>query len=490
MMKSYLLAPEAHEQAQSIKGMMGGPFINIDRQHSDKIAQLTSDLESDVSSIFKLCDAIAELEKNITNSTGQSLESKYREIPEQIKGMVELFYDHNNMPSVRYFEKLLYEYYYSSEITQSGCLLNSSSDYRPFLLNTPRIEDKQNFFVNKELSSPCYDKLFASRVIPVSIGELAEELNLNESARHRFDDFFSNEPPGSTTQEIMFGSRIRVRYYGHATILLETNDVKILVDPVISYKSNSSQPRFTYSDLPDHIDYVLLTHTHQDHISLETLIQLRHKIGTILVPSNNNGALLDPSIKLGLKYLGFNSVIELSPFDGVNDSNMEIVALPFIGEHADLNIHSKCIYYVRLLQSTFLFAVDTNNLDNALFCRLKSQIKKLDYLFIGMEFRGAPLSWLYGPLMQKQLTRDQDRSRRLSGSDANKAWQIVQTLSPKFAYVYALGQEPWLNYLMALDQNEKESPIVLEANKFVSKCQEHGIVSERLYLQKEFFAEH
>lgn len=274
---------------------------------------------------------------------------------------------------------------------------------------------------------------------------------------------------------------------GEATfLLLQTGNVNILIDPVISYQADNEINRFTYDDLPDCIDYVLLTHNHQDHVSLETLIQLRHKIETVVVPMNNKGSLLDPSLKLMLESLGFNSVVELSSFDKIALSEGEVIALPFLGEHADLNIRSKNIYYLRLLDHTFLFAADANNIDSSLFKNIKNMLNKFDYLFIGIECKGAPLNWLYGPMMQTTLTREQNQSRRLSGSDADKAWELVQILQPKSAYVYSMGQEPWLNYIMALNHDDKASPQIIESDKFVLKCKDSGINSERLYLMKEW----
>ena len=78
--------------------------------------------------------------------------------------------------------------------------------------------------------------------------------------------------------------------------------VSILLDPVLSYTYESSIFAITACsfDLPDHIDYVLITHGHPDHVLFETLSQLRHKIRTILVPRNGDG-LAGPSLKLLLE---------------------------------------------------------------------------------------------------------------------------------------------------------------------------------------------
>ena len=67
-------------------------------------------------------------------------------------------------------------------------------------------------------------------------------------------------------------------------------------DPILAYGlSNPAVPRFSYDHLPEFIDYVVLTHSHMDHIMFETPDSLRHKIKNILVPKCNGGTLQDPS---------------------------------------------------------------------------------------------------------------------------------------------------------------------------------------------------
>src|SRR6185436_19797617 len=119
-------------------------------------------------------------------------------------------------------------------------------------------------------------------------------------------------------------------------------------DPVLSYTYENDISRYTYLDLPDSIDYVLITHNHQDHILFETMLQLRHKIGTIVVPRSSGGALQDPSLKLMLRQIGFANVIELDEMESLDFPQGSITGLPFLGEHADLNIRTKLAYLCRL----------------------------------------------------------------------------------------------------------------------------------------------
>ena len=77
-----------------------------------------------------------------------------------------------------------------------------------------------------------------------------------------------------------------------------------------------------------------------------------------------------------------------------------------------------------------------------------------------MECDGAPLSWLYGPLITKPLDRKVDHSRRLSGSNYERGIEIVKSFNCREAYVYAMGMEPWLRYIMAKEYAPDSDPMI------------------------------
>jgi hypothetical protein len=105
-----------------------------------------------------------------------------------------------------------------------------------------------------------------------------------------------------------------------------------------------------------------------------------------------------------------------------------------------------------------------------------------------MECDGAPLSWLYGPLLTKKLPRDMDGSRRLAGSDCSKGLSLVDIFNPKELYVYAMGQEPWLEFISSIKYTDDSNPIV-QSNKLVKICEERGMIAERLFGEKELLYE-
>ena len=52
------------------------------------------------------------------------------------------------------------------------------------------------------------------------------------------------------------------------------------------------------------------------------------------------------------------------------------------------------------------------------------------------------------------------------------------------AYVYAMGQEPWLGYVTSIKYTDESKPIV-ESNKLVEMCRSRGLQTERLLGTKE-----
>lgn len=489
IMQSYVQNPQIHSQAVKDPKLLGGPFIDLEDQKVDEIKELINQTKKDCQQLILLNDAFKELDRALqSEALGDSLGSHYDRIPTLLKGLIELVYDLNNHPSIRLIEPLIYKKYYSIQ-NQRIALSETNSDFRKFVLSTPRIDQEDEVYLNIPFSDPKLDELFRMKEEPQSLDKIQALLEVPESKQLLFQSFFTTIPPSIADDHNYQGAGIRLRYFGHACILVQTKSVSILFDPVISYPLHTNEvPRYTISDLPDHIDYVVITHNHQDHIMFETLLQLRHKIGSIVFPANHIGALEDPSIKLILKHTGFASLIELKEMETIPLEDGEIMALPFLGEHSDLNIQSKLSYRIKLKDKQFLFAADSNNLDSSLYDHIFNYIGSIDMLFLGMECDGAPLTWLYGPLLSTPLKRTHDRNRTLSGSNFEKAWKIAEKSNCKAAYVYAMGQEPWLSYVMALKYSP-DSPQIIESDKFIQTCKDKGIESERLFGRKEWFIE-
>lgn len=483
IMKSFVSSPDIHVAAVKNPSMRGGPFIDLPKSRVGDVKALLDRTLRDQAHMIEFAESVRRVNEMLDNlAKGQSLEPLYQEMPVNLRGFVELFYGLNGSASMRFIEGLLYKSAYYDPSLQSIELSLIGDDYRPFVFSTPRFEDEQHIHVSLPFESEAIDSLFRMRAEPRTFGQIKEELGLKDSQDQAFLSMLTEEPHPRTPGYA--GDGVRIRYFGHACLLMETRNVTIMTDPLISYKYEAEVDRYTYEDLPEQIDYVLITHTHQDHCLFEHLLQIRHKVKTIVVPRSGGGALEDPSLKMVLNHLGFKNVREIDEMESIEIEDGTITGLPFFGEHGDLNIRTKIAHLVRLKDRSILCAADSNNIDGKLYERVHDLVGDLDVIFIGMECDGAPMSWLYGQLLTKNLERKADQSRRTNGSDFAKALDLVRRFNFKQVYVYAMGQEPWLTFITSIQYTEASKPII-ESNKLVQYCRGHGVASERLYSKKE-----
>jgi len=489
ILNSYIQSPQIHAAAVKNPQMRGGPFIDFNGARVEEAKALRDETVKKQHHMLAFAQAVGELSTMLkTNAKGYSMDALYSQVPDVLKGYVELVYDLNNNPSFRFFESLLYKSKYYNESSQSIALWITNNDERPFVLSTPRLNEPHVLHIDIPFKDAAIDMLSTMRRTPRSIDAVAEALNIKASDRKLFDTFFTQEPP--KPYPAYKGDKIRMRYFGHACILVETKDTSILVDPVISYHGYPTEvSRYSELHLPEKIDYVLITHNHQDHILFETLLALRHKIGHIVVPRNGNGTFQDPSLKLMFNKIGFNNVIEIEEFDTITSANCQITGLPFMGEHSDLDVRTKLCHHVKIGQYSLLFAADSCNVEPKLYEHVSKITGPIDSIFLGMECDGAPLTWLYGPLLTEPLPRDMDNSRRLAGSNYERAKALVNVFNPKELYVYAMGMEPWLEFISSIKYTSESRPIV-HSTQLVEECRLNNIVAERLFGEKELFYEY
>jgi L-ascorbate metabolism protein UlaG (beta-lactamase superfamily) len=483
IMKDYIGNPALHAEAVKNPRMSGGPFVDYGGKRVDEIASLLADTEARFPHLLALSTAISVLDSLLRQEAkGGSLQPLYSKVPDALRGYVELVYDLNSNPSFRLIEGLLYRSPYYDRNAQSLMLALTTGDDRPFVLSTPYLPDARSLEWKVSFDSPEIDWLFRSKKEQRSWSEIQAHIDIPENKYGLLRSMFSDRTPPS--HQRYSGPNIRWRYFGHACILIEADGISMLFDPVLSYTYDTALPRYTYDDLPEYIDYVLITHNHQDHILFETLLQLRHKVKTIVVPFAKGGTLQDPSMKAIFDNMGFTNVVELKELQSFTFENGMIIGLPFLGEHADLDIQSKLGYMVKIGGRSIMLLADSCNIEPTLYKHLRNELGTVDALFIGMECDGAPLTWLYGPLLTGKIDRKSDLSRRLAGSDYQQAMDIVKHFCPKEIYVYAMGQEPWLNYVMNIKYTEQSRPII-ESNKLIAQCRSRGLTAERLFGEKE-----
>jgi L-ascorbate metabolism protein UlaG (beta-lactamase superfamily) len=102
-------------------------------------------------------------------------------------------------------------------------------------------------------------------------------------------------PPSRVMSEAM-----RVTWIGHATVLVQTQGLNILTDPLWSERTSPFSfigprrvraPGVRFEDLPA-IDLVLVSHNHYDHMDVATLRRLQERDHPLIVTSLGNDALL------------------------------------------------------------------------------------------------------------------------------------------------------------------------------------------------------
>ena len=115
-----------------------------------------------------------------------------------------------------------------------------------------------------------------------------QELNVTLPLYHPDFNEFQSSPINGT----------RVVWLGHATMLVQFDGVTILTDPIFSKRCAPLQcvgPK-RYRDAPcqvvdlPHIDIVVISHNHYDHMDYNSIVELKEKFGPQLqwfVPEGN-----------------------------------------------------------------------------------------------------------------------------------------------------------------------------------------------------------
>ena len=92
-------------------------------------------------------------------------------------------------------------------------------------------------------------------------------------------------PHADTPPPRVSGDKVRLSYVGHASWLIQTSGLNILIDPVWSMRASPvsfagpkrhNDPGIAFDALPP-IDVVLVSHGHYDHLDLATLSKLSAK---------------------------------------------------------------------------------------------------------------------------------------------------------------------------------------------------------------------
>ena len=486
-LQSYLENPEMHLQAAHNPNLIGGPFVDIPKHRLEEVRELLEATKLRQAKHIEFGQSITGFANWLVDfAKGESLESVYTKVPEPMRGYVELVYDYYNRPALRFFEGLLYSSdYYDAGLQSLRISQLTTDNSRTFFMTTPRLLNHGEIDLGVPFADERADQLFELDCVPQPLTRIREILGTDKDDDAQLLKHFTSDPPA--IPEKWTSRTIRIRYIGHACVLLEWNGISIMTDPYVGVRpTEGGMNRFSYGDLPEKIDFALVTHNHQDHFALETLLRLRHRIGCLVVPKSAGMLYGDMSLKLMTQKLGFKRVVEMDSMESLPFPDGEIVAVPFLGEHADL-AHGKAAYVVRAGRQQILFGADSNCLDQRLYKNLRQALGRIETVFIGMECVGAPLSWSCGPLFPFKPPHHIEHGRRYQGCDSKAALEILETVGANRVYNYAMGQEPWVEFLLGLGLSE-DSQQIRESNALLAQTRaKNFLAAERLYGTAEIF---
>lgn len=158
--------------------------------------------------------------------------------------------------------------------------------------------------------------------------------------------------------------KLRVTFVNHATLLIQTNNVNILTDPIWSDRCSPVSfagpkrhhaPGVRFEDLPP-IDVVILSHNHYDHMDVPTLQRLAREHNPRIYAGLGNGAFL--------RSKGIENVTELDWWQPAPISDgVRVNAVP--AQHfssrglADRDANLWCGYVFETPNGPIFFAGDT-----------------------------------------------------------------------------------------------------------------------------------
>jgi hypothetical protein len=488
LLRSFVEDAEAHADAADSPELVCGPFAALPPSRVPEVEALIARTESTMAAHLRLAHEFDAFQHRLRErAKGLSLEPHYADVPSNLRGCVELVYDYWHQPSIRVIEPMVYRSALYNADLQSLRLATLTHDRgRRYFLNTPRLpgHDRADTFWPVSFADPRVDELFRLDVTPRPEGEIRELLGLDET----YDVGPLLAPPLAQARARWTEPVTRIRYFGHACVLVERSGQSVLVDPFVSaVPRDGGVARLSFGDLPDTIDYLLVTHGHPDHFCLETLLRLRHRTNCLVVPRSAGTLYGDISLKLLAERIGFRHVVEVDAFDSLPLADGEIVGIPFLGEHADIG-HSKTAYVVRSGSRQILFGADSDCLDPDLYSRVRQVLGTVDVVFIGLESEGAILSFAYGSLLPAAPTREQEYSRRQHGCNASRALRLCDALGATQIYNYAMGLEPWLYPVLGLNVQE-DAPQWQESEEMLRTLRARHVPCARLQGTAEFLLE-
>src|SRR6201996_7357825 len=127
-------------------------------------------------------------------------------------------------------------------------------------------------------------------------------------------------PYADTPPARVDGAKVRLSFVGHASWLIQTAGLNILVDPVWSERCSlfafagpkrHNAPGIAFEALPK-IDIVLVSHGHYDHLDVRTLSRLAKNFGPrVITPLGNDATMRDANAAIKAEAFDWHGRAEL-----------------------------------------------------------------------------------------------------------------------------------------------------------------------------------
>uniref|UniRef100_A0AAY4EXV6 N-acyl-phosphatidylethanolamine-hydrolyzing phospholipase D n=1 Tax=Denticeps clupeoides TaxID=299321 RepID=A0AAY4EXV6_9TELE len=180
----------------------------------------------------------------------------------------------------------------SSEDPARSSLRSSQSSRKSFRLDyrheedvTKSRKDAHGRFVNPwpTWMFPSYPTILRLFLMEKNNSNIPSSKEVLDKELPVLEPFFVQSP--QKVGEVVSG--LRVTWLGHATVLVEMDGLVVLTDPIFSQRASPLQfmgpkrfrgPPCTVAQLP-RVDAVLISHTHYDHLDLNTVTSLNERFG-------------------------------------------------------------------------------------------------------------------------------------------------------------------------------------------------------------------
>jgi len=128
--------------------------------------------------------------------------------------------------------------------------------------------------------------------------------------------------PMHAAQPFRRDARLAVTWIGHATALIQMDDVVILTDPVFTERvgglsARLVEPGLRVAELPP-IDVALVSHMHFDHLSFDSLRRIASRTRTLLLPAGGGDYVHAYSF----------DEVELAPWQRWTRGDLKVTAVP------------------------------------------------------------------------------------------------------------------------------------------------------------------